>query len=38
VGLERALENLNARLAGRRRGAATQQPKPRRQARPRPTA
>ena len=37
VGLEQALENLNARLAGRRRGAATGQPKPQRQARPRPT-
>lgn len=38
VGLERALENLNARLAGRRRGAARRQPKPPRSARPRPTA
>ena len=37
VGLDRALENLNARLAGRRRSAARAQPKPRRQARPRPT-
>jgi transcriptional regulator with XRE-family HTH domain len=38
VGLDQALENLNARLAGRRRAAARQQPKPRRPARPRPTA
>jgi transcriptional regulator with XRE-family HTH domain len=37
VGLERALENLNARLAGRRRGAARRQPRPGRQAQPRPT-
>lgn len=37
VGLERALENLNARLAGRRRGAAKRQPAPARRARPRPT-
>jgi transcriptional regulator with XRE-family HTH domain len=37
VGLERALENLSARLAGRRKGAATAQPPPGRQARPRPT-
>ena len=28
VGLERALENLNARLAGRRRSAAKARPKP----------
>ena len=38
VGLERALENLNARLAGRRRVASREQPKPERRARPRPTA
>jgi transcriptional regulator with XRE-family HTH domain len=38
VGLEQALENLNARLAGRRRSAARTQPTPRRPARPRPTA
>jgi transcriptional regulator with XRE-family HTH domain len=38
VGLDQALENLNARLAGRRRGVARTQPTPRRQARPRPTA
>jgi transcriptional regulator with XRE-family HTH domain len=37
VGLEQALENLNARLAGRRRGVARAQPKPGRQAPPRPT-
>ena len=37
VGLEQALDNLNARLAGRRRGAARAQPAPRRRARPRPT-
>ena len=37
VGLERALENLNARLAGRRRSAAREQPKRERRARPRPT-
>jgi transcriptional regulator with XRE-family HTH domain len=37
VGLEQALENLNARLAGRRRAAAKRQPAPTRQARPRPT-
>jgi transcriptional regulator with XRE-family HTH domain len=37
VGLERALENLNARLGGRRRGAARTQPAPARRARPRPT-
>ena len=38
VGLEQALQNLNARLVRRRRSAATAQPKPRRPARPRPTA
>ena len=38
VGLEQALENLNARLAGRRTGAARGRPAPRRQARPRPSA
>ena len=38
VGLERALENINARLGGRRRVAAKEQPKPARRARPRPTA
>lgn len=38
VGLERALENLNARLAGRRRSAARRQPRPDPSARPRPTA
>ncbi|HLY48269.1 MAG TPA: helix-turn-helix transcriptional regulator [Solirubrobacteraceae bacterium] len=37
VGLEQALENLNLRLAGRRRGAAREQPKPSRRARPHPT-
>jgi transcriptional regulator with XRE-family HTH domain len=37
VGLERALENLNARLAGRRRAAAKEQPTRARRARPRPT-
>jgi len=37
VGLEQALENLNARLAGRRRGAARRQPTPDQAARPRPT-
>jgi transcriptional regulator with XRE-family HTH domain len=37
VGLEQALENLNLRLAGRRRGGAKAQPKPARRARPRPT-
>jgi transcriptional regulator with XRE-family HTH domain len=37
VGLEQALENLNARLAGRRKGAAREQPRPARRARPRPT-
>jgi transcriptional regulator with XRE-family HTH domain len=38
VGLDQALENLNARLAGRRRSAARSQPAPVRRARPRPTA
>jgi transcriptional regulator with XRE-family HTH domain len=38
VGLEQALENLNARLAGRRRSAATAEPKRQRRARPRPSA
>jgi transcriptional regulator with XRE-family HTH domain len=38
VGLEQALENLNARLAGRRRSAARRQPSPPRSARPRPSA
>ena len=38
VGLEQALENLNARLAGRRRIAARAQPSPDRPARSRPTA
>jgi transcriptional regulator with XRE-family HTH domain len=37
VGLEQALENLNARLAGRRRSVAKAQPNPGRRARPRPT-
>ena len=37
VGLEQALDNLNARLAGRRRAAARAQPAPARRARPRPT-
>jgi transcriptional regulator with XRE-family HTH domain len=37
VGLEQALENLNARLGARRRAAAKSQPAPRRRARPRPT-
>ena len=37
VGLEQALQNLNARLAGRRRGGARAQPAPARRARPRPT-
>ena len=37
VGLEQALETLNARLAGRRRGAARRQPAQAQQARPRPT-
>jgi transcriptional regulator with XRE-family HTH domain len=38
VGLDQALENLNARLSGRRKVAARAQRKPRRPARPRPTA
>lgn len=38
VGLDQALENLNARLSGRRKAAARAQPKPGRRARPRPTA
>lgn len=38
VGLEQALENLNARLVGRRRSAATAQPKRQRRVRPRPSA
>jgi transcriptional regulator with XRE-family HTH domain len=38
VGLEQALQNLNARLGGRRRGAARSQPKPPRRARSRPSA
>lgn len=37
VGLEQALETLNARLAGRRRAASRRQPSPPRQARSRPT-
>lgn len=37
VGLEQALENLNARLGSRRRSGAKRQPVPRRQARPHPT-
>jgi transcriptional regulator with XRE-family HTH domain len=37
VGLEQALENLNARLVGRRRVAARSRPRPARRARPRPT-
>jgi transcriptional regulator with XRE-family HTH domain len=37
VGLEQALENLNARLGERRRRAATARPKPRPQAGPHPT-
>jgi transcriptional regulator with XRE-family HTH domain len=37
VGLESALETLNARLAGRRRAASKRQPSPTRQARTRPT-
>jgi transcriptional regulator with XRE-family HTH domain len=38
VGLEQALQNLNSRLAGRRRSAATAPPKPERRVRPRPSA
>jgi transcriptional regulator with XRE-family HTH domain len=37
VGLEQALENLNARLGDRRRGGAKARPLPRPQARPHPT-
>jgi transcriptional regulator with XRE-family HTH domain len=37
VGLEQALENLNARLGDRRRRAAKARPKPQPQARPHPT-
>jgi transcriptional regulator with XRE-family HTH domain len=37
VGLEQALENLNARLAGRRRAGARARSAPQPQARPRPT-
>jgi transcriptional regulator with XRE-family HTH domain len=37
VGLEQALENLNARLGARRRSGAKSRPGPRPQARPRPT-
>jgi transcriptional regulator with XRE-family HTH domain len=37
VGLEQALENLNARLAGRRRGGAKARSVPPRRARPRPS-
>jgi len=37
VGLEQALENLNARLAGRRRGGAKARSVPQRRARPRPS-
>jgi transcriptional regulator with XRE-family HTH domain len=37
VGLEQALENLNARLAGRRRAGARSQPGRTQRARPRPT-
>jgi len=37
VGLEQALENLNAWLAGRRRAGARAQPARQRQARPRPS-
>jgi transcriptional regulator with XRE-family HTH domain len=37
VGLEQALENLNARLAARRRRGATAPPAPAPRARPRPT-
>jgi transcriptional regulator with XRE-family HTH domain len=39
VGLERALENLNVRLAARRRvGGARARPRPKPQAQPRPTS
>jgi transcriptional regulator with XRE-family HTH domain len=37
VGLERALENLNARLGAHRKGGATARPAPRPRAQPRPT-
>jgi transcriptional regulator with XRE-family HTH domain len=37
VGLEQALENLNARLGARRRSATRARPAPRPQARPRPS-
>jgi transcriptional regulator with XRE-family HTH domain len=37
VGLEHALENLNARLGARRRAGATARPQPSPRARPRPT-
>lgn len=37
VGLEQALENLNARLGSRRKGGARAQPAPPRRAQPRPT-
>ena len=37
VGLEHALENLNARLGARRRAGARARPRPAPQARPRPT-
>jgi transcriptional regulator with XRE-family HTH domain len=37
VGLEHALENLNARLGARRRAGARAQPRPAPQARPHPT-
>jgi transcriptional regulator with XRE-family HTH domain len=38
VGLEQALENLNARMGARRRRAAKPRPAPARPARPRPTS
>jgi transcriptional regulator with XRE-family HTH domain len=37
VGLDQALQNLNARLGARRRGGAKRRPAPARRARPRPT-
>ena len=37
VGLDQALENLNARLGARRRAGATQKPARRQRAQPRPT-
>jgi transcriptional regulator with XRE-family HTH domain len=37
VGLEQALENLNARLGARRKAGARARPRPTRRARPRPT-